>query len=704
MKTGFHLKSIKTRMMVWFIGTIAVVCIGLALVVYFTTAAELRTNLDSSMREAVEQGIGHMGNRIALVSLLFLGLGAVIGWLMARRVAGPLRVAIDHLGHEVALGNVEHDVAPDILARPDELGELAAAIQSIIDDHREIAVAVQQIARGDLNVRLEMKSAQDILTRNLNEMTGNLQQVIADIHMLAEAASAGNLAVRADVAKHEGDYRKIVSGINKTLDEVIKPVHEAQSVLQKIAANNFTEELQLDQYQGSLRELAANVNVVRAHLLNLQDIAVKVSKGDMSRLEEFRKIGQHSPQDRLVPAFTAMMQNTENVIEELDRLAEAAIRGDLKCRGDAAQFDGGYRQIIEGFNRALDAIIHPIDETSMVLHEMAAGNLNVAVTGNYQGDHALLAQALNQAIYSFNEVLTSITHAAEQVAGGAQQMANSSQIMSQATTEQVAATEEITASLTKISAKIKQNAQNALQANNLAETAQKQASDGNEQMKKMLEAMNLINESSTNISKIIKVIDGIAFQTNILALNAAVEAARAGQYGKGFAVVAEEVRNLAVRSSTAAKETTALISDSIQKVANGSQIVNNTEQSFEKIMKDIIETAALSGKIADASNDQAQGIVMVDQGMNQIAQVTQTNTATAEEGAAASEELAAQSDVLKKMVEKFQLKGNTKHSNEVIISQDGEHSEKERLAIAKQQTATVKAKQLLPDSGDFGKY
>jgi methyl-accepting chemotaxis protein len=656
MKFGLRFKSIKTRIMVSVLAIVAVVCVGLAVVAYCAAAAELRANLDSSMREVVEQGIIRMGNKIAIVSVIFLGLGGVISYWVARRISRPLQVAIAHLGREVAVGNLGRDVAADILARPDELGELAAAIQSIIDDQRQKAAAVHRIAHGDLDVRLELKSTQDILTQNFNEMTGELQQVITDIHMLAEAARAGDLSVRADVAKHSGDYQKIVNGFNCTLDVVIGPVNEAQRVLQKIAANDYTEELQLDQYQGHLRQLAAAVNVVQAHLLHLQDVAIQVAKGDTSCLKEFQKIGQRSAQDRIIPAFTVMMQNIEDVIAEVNQLAQAAVCGDLKVRGNAERFAGGYQQIISGFNRALDATIRPIIETSAVLQEMAAGNLSVAVTGDYQGDHVLLAQALNRAINSFNEVLIHISDTSVQVAVGAQQVADSSQIISQAASEQAATTEEMDASLTEIAVQTKQNAEKALQANNLAITAQKQTADGNAKMQKMLEAMTVINDSSANISKIIKVIDEIAFQTNILALNAAVEAARAGQYGKGFAVVAEEVRNLAARSADAAKETAALINDSIQRVAIGSQIANETARSFDKIMAEIVQTTTLAGDIASASNEQAAGIVRVNQGMDQITQVTQTNTATAEQSSAASEELATHAGLLEKMVRKFQLK------------------------------------------------
>jgi methyl-accepting chemotaxis protein len=692
MKKGFAIKSIKTRIMVAIVGMVALVCAGLALVAYFTVAAELRASLDNSMLELVEHGIVRMGKRIALVSTIFLGLGGIVGYLLAQRIGRPLQVAVAHLAREVAVGNLEHDASAAILARSDELGELATAIQSIIDDQRQKAAAACSIARGDLNVQLKMKSDQDLLTQNLIEMTGNLKQLITDIQMLAEAAQAGHWSMRVDAAQHNGDYQKIVSGINNTLDAVIKPVNEAQHVLKKIAVNDFTEKLQPDKYQGHFKELAETVNEVQAHLLHLQEVAERMAQGDTTWLENFKKIARHSNQDRLLPAFILMMQNIEKMLAEAEQLAAAAVRGDLKRRGDAAQFEGGYRQLIEEFNQALDANIKPVDEASAVLQKFAAGNLNVEIKGVYQGDHALLTQALNQAIASFNEVLANIDNTAVQVAAGAQQVADSSQIMSQAASEQAVTTEKMTASLTEIELQTKQNAENATRANELALNAQKQAVDGDAQMQKMLEAMTMINDSSTNISKIIKVIEEIAFQTNILALNAAVEAARAGQYGKGFAVVAGEVRNLAARSATAAKETTALIKDSIQRVAVGSQIVTETAQSFDKIMASITQTTTLAGDIASASNEQADVITQVNLGMNQIAAVTQTNTATTEESAAASEELAAHAEQLKKMVLRFKLKDNV---NTAVTM---------RAEVKKPLKAAPVPKQLILDSGEYGKY
>lgn len=304
-------------------------------------------------------------------------------------------------------------------------------------------------------------------------------------------------------------------------------------------------------------------------------------------------------------------------------------------------------------------ISKPVTQLMTAAEKIANGDLDVEIVNEHRDEVGVLALSFRKMTDNLNEVMTHIQAASEQVASGSKQVSDVSIALSQGATEQASSIEQLSASIEEIASQTKLNADNAALASQLAEQTRNNATMGSEQMNEMLKAMDGINTASESISRIIKVIDEIAFQTNILALNAAVEAARAGQHGKGFAVVAEEVRNLAARSANAAKETTGMIENSVRKVEGGTKIANDTAAALKAIVCDVEKVANLVGDIATASGEQSAGVNQINQGILQVSQVIQANSATSEEGAAASEELSSQADLLREQVERFNLrKGN----------------------------------------------
>ncbi len=340
--------------------------------------------------------------------------------------------------------------------------------------------------------------------------------------------------------------------------------------------------------------------------------------------------------------------STKSITGPLGRATIIAESGDLSARVGLTTDDEVGR-----LAKAFDAMTERLEVKTRETERIARGDLTIQVA--VASDQDTLGKAFRTMVEQLHQLVGEVREAFAEVARGASEISDASQALSQGATEQASSVEEITSSMTQVGSQAKTSSENADQASHLASAARDAAQQGSERMKAMVEAIDDINGSSRQIAQIIKVIDDIAFQTNLLALNAAVEAARAGKHGKGFAVVAEEVRNLASRSAKAARETAELIEASGKKVANGLTVAQDTSESLQTIVGNVVKAADLVGEIAAASKEQASGISQISQGLTQIDQVTQRNTASAEQTASAAQELSSNADRIEVLFARFRV-------------------------------------------------
>jgi methyl-accepting chemotaxis protein len=409
----------------------------------------------------------------------------------------------------------------------------------------------------------------NVLKDNLNSCVHALNLLVTDANMLAKSAEEGKLDSRADATKHWGDYRKVVEGVNATLDSVIGPLNIAAKYMDDISKGNIPAKI-TDHYQGDFNQIKDNLNTC--------------------------------------------IDAVNRLVSDANMLAEAAKEGRISTRADVTKHQGNFRQVVEGVNQTLDMILEPIAAVKLAVETIttAAGEIS---TGNSD--------------------------------------------LSARTEQQASSLEETAASMEELAGTVKQNADNAKQANQLALTASSVAIKGGQVVAEVVNTMTGINDSAHKIEDIISVIDGIAFQTNILALNAAVEAARAGEQGRGFAVVAGEVRNLAQRSASAAKEIKELITDSVNKTAEGTKLVENAGSTMEEVVTSVQRVADIISEIAAASAEQTTGIDQVNQAVTSMDEVTQQNAALVEEAAAAAESLLEQANQLSDVVGVFKVEGTS---------------------------------------------
>jgi methyl-accepting chemotaxis protein len=483
--------------------------------------------------------------------------------------------------------------------------------RSIVRPLRDVVAGADAVARGDLSRAIATHDRSELghLADAMRGMLSTLQGYVAAQRAMHRAHDAGDIETTMDAAAFPGAYGQMAAEINM---------------------------------------LAASHIAVQRHLV---EVVERFAQGDLS-VAINRYPGQ---QARITESLESVKAAMESVNGEVKSLVDAAVEGDFSRRGDAQRYSYVYREIVESLNRLMQTADGGLGEVGSLLGAVADGDLTRRVDERLPGQFGRLAVDANRTAAKLTEIVGQIRAGSETINTAAGEIASGNNDLSARTEQQAASLEETASSMEELTSTVRQNADNARQANQLAMGAADVAQQGGAVVGKVVDTMGAINASSRKIVDIIAVIDGIAFQTNILALNAAVEAARAGEQGRGFAVVASEVRSLAQRSAQAAKEIKGLINDSVEKVGEGTQLVDQAGRTMAEIVESVKRVSDIIADISAASQEQSSGIEQVNQAILHMDESTQQNATLVEECSAAARSLEQQAVQLVETVAAFRL-------------------------------------------------
>jgi methyl-accepting chemotaxis protein len=377
--------------------------------------------------------------------------------------------------------------------------------------------------------------------------------------------------------------------------------------------------------------------------------------GGLARGDLDVRIDPRSDGDVLAHSLIGARDELRRLLADTRRLIEAAQQGELARRVAVDDYQGAYADLMAGANDMLASVDSPMEEAMQVLGGLAERDLTVRMEGDFKGRFAEMQRSLNAAITNLGEVLGEVAVASEQVAAAANEISAGSQALAEGSSEQASSLEEVSASLQEVRGGAQRNTGSAREAASFADAARQATTQGVERMQRLSTAVERIKTSSDDTARIVRTIDEIAFQTNLLALNAAVEAARAGEAGKGFAVVAEEVRNLAMRSAEAAKDTSRLIEESVQNVAEGVEINEAVMSQLTEIDRGVEKVREVMSEISAASEEQASSVTQIDSAVEQMNTVTQSTAASAEESASSAHELTGHAERMRELALSFTL-------------------------------------------------
>jgi methyl-accepting chemotaxis protein len=521
----------------------------------------------------------------------------------------------------------------------------------------QLVDVADNVAKGNLNVNIAAKTKDEVgkLAYSFSNVVAVINNLVKELDLLSQADDAGNTDARINLTRFSGAYKDVASEINRLYSDMTAETMSVLDVLTQFGQGNFAA-----------------------------DIPKKPGKKAIMNT-----------------SLNAMRNEISSVNSDIQTLVQGALVGDLSVRANAARYKGEWANIVNGLNKLMEEIVAPISETGNVLTLVAQGKFDQRITGNYKGEFLVLKNAVNgtitnmvsyiseistilnalanndlnqsitreyvgefaaikdamiHIIETLNKVISEMSTSAEQISAGARMISDSSMSLATGSMTQSNSVSALNNSIVSINESTGRNADNAKNAENLSEESRENAARGDEDMKNMLLSMEGIKESSSKITAINKTISDIAFQTNLLALNASVEAARAGEHGRGFAVVADEVRSLASRSQKAARETTALIQESIARVNEGTKTAEQTAEALQTIVNNVAKVADIIKGISAASSEQANAINMVTKELASITDVAHQTTAASQEAAAAAQELTSQSDMMHSLASVFKMK------------------------------------------------